>query len=96
MLILSRLIPGGRIPIMVATLVLGVTWRWYLAGDAVAAVAWALTYAAIGVLSGSLFDEQWKGIVLAIGLVVLVSVGPTLVRLLRHRYVAAHPPAPGT
>ena len=95
-LILSRLIPGGRIPIMVATLVLGVTWRWYLAGDAVAAVAWALTYAAIGVLSGSLFDEQWKGIVLAIGLVVLVSVGPTLVRLLRHRYVAAHPPAPGT
>lgn len=93
-LILSRLIPAGRIPIMVATLVLGVTWRWYLAGDTVAAIAWALTYAAIGVLSGSLFDEQWKGIVLAIGLVVLVSVGPTLVRALRRRRVAAHPQAP--
>lgn len=93
-LILSRLVPAGRIPIMVATLVLGVTWRWYLAGDAVAAVAWAVTYAAIGVLSGSLFDEQWKGIALAIGLVVLVSTGPSVVRLLRRRHVAAHPEAP--
>ena len=93
-LILSRLLPGGRIPIMVATLVLGVTWRWYLAGDAVAAVAWAVTYAAIGVLSGSLFDEQWKGIALAIGLVVLVSVGPAVVRAVRHKYLATHPPAP--
>jgi membrane protein DedA with SNARE-associated domain len=93
-LILSRLIPGGRVPIMVATLVLGVTWRWYLAGDAVAAVAWALTYAAIGVLSGSLFDEQWKGIALAIGLVVLVSVGPALFRALRRRHPAGSPPSP--
>lgn len=93
-LILSRLIPAGRIPIMVATLVLGVSWRWYLAGDAVAAVAWAVTYAAIGVLSGSLFDEQWKGIALAIGLVVLVSIGPSVVRLLRRRHVAVHPGAP--
>jgi membrane protein DedA with SNARE-associated domain len=101
-LILSRLIPGGRIPIMVATLVLGVTWRWYLAGDSVAAVAWAVTYAAIGVLSGSLFDEQWKGIALAIALVVLVSVGPSLVRALRPRHVSlpkadsADPAAPAS
>lgn len=93
-LILSRLIPAGRIPIMVATLVLGVTWRWYLAGDAVAAVAWAVTYAAIGVLSGSLFDEQWKGIALAIGLVILVSIGPSVFRALRRKQTAASPPAP--
>ncbi len=93
-LILSRLIPAGRIPIMVATLVLGVTWRWYLAGDAVAALAWAVTYAAIGVLSGSLFDEQWKGIVLAIAVVLLVSVGPSLVRALRRRLAVARRESP--
>lgn len=94
-LILSRLIPAGRIPIMVATVVLGVTWRWYLAGDTIAALAWSVTYAAIGVLSGSLFDEQWKGIALAIGLVVLVSVGPSLWGALRRR-MAAHPDTPNT
>lgn len=93
-LILSRLIPGGRIPIMVTTLVLGVTWRWYLAGDAVATLAWASTYAAIGVLSGSLFEDQWKGIALAIGLVVLVSAGPALVRALRRKQSATHPESP--
>lgn len=75
-LILSRLIPGGRIPIMAAALMLNLTWRWYLAGDILAAAVWSLTYAAIGVLSGSIFEEQWKGIALAIVLVVLVSVAP--------------------
>lgn len=76
-LILSRLIPGGRIPIMAAALMLKLPWRWYLAGDSVAAGAWSVTYAAIGVLSGSIFDEQWKGIVLAIALVILISLAPT-------------------
>ena len=42
------------------------------------AAAWSVTYAAIGVLSGSIFDEQWKGIALAIVLVIAVSLGPTL------------------
>ncbi|MET3805954.1 membrane protein DedA with SNARE-associated domain [Nakamurella sp. UYEF19] len=87
-LILSRLIPGGRIPIMAAALILKLSWRWYLAGDSVAALAWSVIYAAIGVLSGSIFDEQWKGIALAITLVVLVSVGPALWKRLRHHSTA--------
>ena len=92
-LILSRLIPAGRIPIMAATLLLGYGWRWYLAGDAVAAVAWSLIYAAIGVLSGSLFDEPWKGIALAIVLVVLVGAGPSLVKLVRRKHSTDGVPA---
>ena len=84
-LILSRLIPAGRIPIMAATLILGLKWRWYLMGDSIAAAAWSVVYAAIGVLSGSLFDEPWKGIALAIVLVIVVSLAPTVIRKIRHR-----------
>lgn len=99
-LILSRLIPAGRIPIMAATLILGWKWRRYLSGDSVAAVAWSMVYAAIGVLSGSLFDEPWQGIALAIGLVILISIAPTLIKKIRHRAPAdqpqtASPPADG-
>lgn len=83
-LILSRLIPGGRIPIMAAAVILQLSWRWYLLGDMVAVTAWAVTYAGIGVLSGSIFDEQWEGITLAIVLVIVVGLAPTVWKR-RHR-----------
>ncbi len=85
LLIVSRLIPAGRIPVMAAALLAGMSWRWYLIGDAIACLAWSLTYAAIGILSSSIFDEPWKGILAAIGLVILVSVAPPAFNFLRSR-----------
>ena len=84
-LIVSRLIPAGRIPVMAAALLSGLSWRWYLAGDSIACVAWSVTYAAIGILSSTLFDEPWKGVVAAIGLVILVSLAPPVFKFLRNK-----------
>ncbi len=84
-LLVSRLTPAGRIPVMVASILLGLSWRWFLAGDAVAVLAWAVTYAAIGILGGSLFDQAWQGIALAIGLVLVLSVATSVVGRLADR-----------
>ncbi|MEU4727400.1 VTT domain-containing protein [Streptomyces sp. NPDC023588] len=82
-LVLSRLVPAGRIPVMLACLLAGVPVRRFARGDAPACLAWAATYGLIGILGGSLFSEPWKGVALAVGLALLISAGPALWRRLR-------------
>ncbi|MGW0394960.1 DedA family protein [Streptomyces sp. NPDC003042] len=82
-LVLSRLLPAGRIPVMLACLLGGMPLRRFVRGDAPACLAWAATYGLIGIVGGSLFDEPWQGVALAVGLTVLISVAPTLWRRVR-------------
>ncbi|MFI1015113.1 DedA family protein [Streptomyces sp. NPDC020965] len=84
-LVLSRLIPAGRIPVMLACLLSEMPLRTFVRGDVPACLAWAVTYQLIGVLGGSLFAEPWQGVLLAVGLTVLISGAPALWRRLRHR-----------
>nr|WP_307180040.1 VTT domain-containing protein [Streptomyces africanus] len=82
-LVLSRLVPAGRIPVMLACLL--ATWplRRFSRGNLPACLAWAVTYQLIGILGGSLFDEPWEGVVAAIGLTLVISAVPSLVRRVR-------------
>ncbi|MET9649983.1 VTT domain-containing protein [Streptomyces sp. NPDC006460] len=82
-LVLSRLVPAGRIPVMLACLLARMPLRRFVRGDLPACLAWAATYQLIGILGGSLFPEPWQGVVAAIGLTVLVSVIPALWRRVR-------------
>ncbi|MFJ3882242.1 DedA family protein [Streptomyces sp. NPDC090077] len=82
-LVLSRLVPAGRIPVMLACLLGGLPLRRFARGDAPACLAWAATYGLIGILGGSLFSEPWKGVVLAVGLTLLISAAPGVWRRLR-------------
>ena len=82
-LVLSRLIPAGRIPVMLACLLAHTRARDFVRGDLPACLAWAVTYQLIGILGGSLFPEPWEGVAAAVGLTVLVSVVPVLWRRLR-------------
>ncbi|MFJ5641745.1 DedA family protein [Streptomyces sp. NPDC093223] len=82
-LVLSRLVPAGRIPVMLACLLAEWPLRRFARGNAPACVAWAATYQLIGILGGSLFPEPWEGVVLAVGLTVLISVAPALWRRAR-------------
>ncbi|MBQ0852345.1 DedA family protein [Streptomyces sp. NPDC057621] len=82
-LVLSRLVPAGRIPVMLACLMAKWPMRRFAHGNAPACLAWAATYQLIGVLGGSLFKEPWEGVLAAVLLTVLVSVTPTLWRRLR-------------
>ncbi|WP_328787903.1 MULTISPECIES: DedA family protein [unclassified Streptomyces] len=84
-LVLSRLVPAGRIPVMLACLLAQMPLRRFARGDAPACLAWAATYGLIGILGGTLFAEPWKGVALAVGLALAISTGPSLWRRLRPR-----------
>ncbi|MEV8314445.1 VTT domain-containing protein [Streptomyces sp. NPDC059900] len=83
-LVLSRLVPAGRIPVMLACLMAKMPLREFARGDAPACLAWALTYQLIGILGGSLFKEPWQGVVVAVALTVLISTAPALWRKVRR------------
>lgn len=82
-LVLSRLVPAGRIPVMLACLLAKWPMRRFARGDVPACLAWAATYQLIGILGGSLFPEPWQGVVTAVVLTVVLSAAPTLWRKLR-------------
>ncbi|MFH9404297.1 DedA family protein [Streptomyces sp. NPDC017638] len=82
-LVLSRLVPGGRIPVMLACLLAEWPPRRFARGNLPACLAWAATYQVIGVVGGSLFEEPWEGVVLAVVLTVVVSAVPGVWRRVR-------------
>ncbi|MFF1356782.1 DedA family protein [Streptomyces sp. NPDC058297] len=82
-LVLSRLVPAGRIPVMLACLMARMPLRQFARGDVPACLAWAATYQLIGILGGSLFSEPWEGVVAAVGLTLLISAAPAAWRRLR-------------
>ncbi|WP_327421241.1 VTT domain-containing protein [Streptomyces sp. NBC_01230] len=85
-LVLSRLVPAGRIPVMLACLLGRMPMRRFARGDVPACLAWAATYQLIGILGGSLFPEPWQGVVAAVGLTLLISGVPALWRKARDRF----------
>ncbi|MFH8389267.1 DedA family protein [Streptomyces sp. NPDC018036] len=84
-LVLSRLVPAGRIPVMLACLLAKMPLRVFARGDFPACLAWAATYQIIGILGGSLFPEPWEGVVAAVALTVVISVAPGAWRRFRAR-----------
>lgn len=84
-LVVSRLVPAGRIPVMLACLLAELPLRRFARGDAPACLAWAASYGLIGILGGSLFSEPWKGVALAVALTLTISAAPSLWRRLRGR-----------
>jgi membrane protein DedA with SNARE-associated domain len=88
-LVLSRLVPAGRIPVMLACLLARWPLRRFCRGNLPACLAWAVTYQVIGILGGSLFREPWEGVAAAVLLTVLVGAAPTAWRRVR-RSTPAH------
>ncbi|OKK04360.1 hypothetical protein AMK26_13375 [Streptomyces sp. CB03234] len=83
-LVLSRLVPAGRIPVMLACLLAGMPLRRFVRGNLPACLAWAVTYQLIGILGGSLFARPWEGVLAAVALTVLISAVPSVWRRVRH------------
>ena len=82
-LVLSRLVPAGRIPVMLACLLAEWPLRRFSRGNLPACLAWAATYQLIGILGGSLFAEPWQGVVAAIALTLLLSAVAAVWRRVR-------------
>lgn len=72
-LLVSRLIPGGRVPVLLAAAFAGLSWRTFVVANLPACVLWSVVYALIGLLGGSLFPEPWQGVLAAVVLILLVN-----------------------
>jgi membrane protein DedA with SNARE-associated domain len=83
-LLVSRLVPAGRIPVMLACLMARMPLRAYLRGNLPAAVAWAATYQLIGMLGGALFPHPWQGVAAAVALTLLIAAAPPAWRRIRR------------
>ncbi|MFB6722567.1 DedA family protein [Kribbella sp. NPDC056345] len=88
-LLTSRLIPGGRVPVLLAAGLAGYRWERFAVVDLAASSLWAAVYMAIGLLGYALFPEPWQGVVAAIVLVLLTTVVSSLVQKARQKRSAA-------
>ncbi|MET0134064.1 MAG: VTT domain-containing protein, partial [Kibdelosporangium sp.] len=72
--VVGRLLPAGRIPVLLAAGVLAYPWRRMLPTALIAAALWAVAYALLGIISGGIFDSPMIATLIATVLVLLVSV----------------------
>ena len=84
-IVVGRLLPAGRIPVLVAAGALAYPWRRLLPASFAAALTWAVAYSLIGVVSGGIFDSPLLATLIATGLVLLVGVVLNLVSSHRRR-----------
>ena len=74
-LLVSRLIPGGRVPVLLAAAFVGLSWRTFVIANLPACALWSAVYAGIGVAGGSIFPEPWQGVVAAVLLILIINQG---------------------
>ena len=76
--VLLRLVPGGRTPLAVSAGLSGSSGRFFASRVAIGATVWALLYALLGYLTGTVVGRptQWLSVTgaVAVGLVVLLPL----------------------
>jgi membrane protein DedA with SNARE-associated domain len=93
-LLVSRLIPGGRVPVLLAAAFLGLPWRTFIVANAPACALWAVVYAGIGVAGGSIFPEPWQSVLAAVALILVVNQTVSWIQKRRAARAAASAPSP--
>ncbi len=83
LVIVGRVLPAGRVPVLLAAGALDYPWRRLVPAAAVGCLLWALAYAVLGVVSGGLFDSPVLATLMATLLVLVVAVAGSLIT--RHR-----------
>lgn len=88
-IVAGRLLPAGRIPVLVAAGALAYPLRRLVPASLAAAFLWALAYALLGVVSGGIFDSPLIAMLVATVLVLGVSALTNLISARRRRPVPA-------
>jgi len=83
--VIGRMVPAGRIPVLLAAGALGYPWRRLVPAAAGACLLWSVVYSALGVVSGGLFDHPVVATVIATVLVLVVTAVSALVARRRER-----------
>ncbi|WP_158880390.1 DedA family protein [Amycolatopsis anabasis] len=89
LVVIGRLVPAGRIPVLLAAGALAYPWRKLLGTAFGACLLWALAYALLGIVSGGIFDSPLVATLLATALVLLVTVVSSLVNRRRKAKISA-------
>ncbi|HEX8632114.1 MAG TPA: VTT domain-containing protein [Catenuloplanes sp.] len=74
-LLVSRLLPGGRVPVLLAAGFIGLSWHKFVLANAPACALWSAMYTAVGLLGGAVFPEPWEAVAATVLLVLLISQG---------------------
>jgi membrane protein DedA with SNARE-associated domain len=93
LIVAGRLLPAGRIPVLLAAGALGYPWRRLLPAATVAAFLWAVAYALLGVVSGGVFDSPLAATLIATVLVLVVGAVLNIVGSRRARSRTSVPAA---
>jgi membrane protein DedA with SNARE-associated domain len=87
LIVVARFIPGGRtVTMFTAGFVDGMPWRRFIVFDAIACAIWGSYTVLLGYFGGRTFEEEpWKGLLLAFGIAVAVTIAVEVYRHLRAR-----------
>ena len=92
-IVIGRLLPAGRIPVLLAAGALAYPWRRLIPASTLGCLLWAVAYALLGVVSGGVFDSPLVATLLATLLILVVSATINLL-VARRRRVSTPSPAP--
>ena len=91
-IVAGRLLPAGRIPVLVAAGALAYPWRRLVPASLAAAFLWALAYALLGVVSGGIFDSPLLAMLVATVRVLAVGSVTNLISARRRTVPVAREP----
>jgi membrane protein DedA with SNARE-associated domain len=83
-LLVSRLVPGGRVPVLVAAALGGYPWLRYVSAAVFATLLWSVTYTLIGVVGDSLFVNSQVAVIVAVVAAVMVTIIAQAIRSRRR------------
>jgi membrane protein DedA with SNARE-associated domain len=85
-MMVSRLVPGGRTPVLIVVALDEYAFAKYAAADIIAAVSWSAYYTASGLVGRALFANAWEAVAASLALALLISVfGSLWTRWREHR-----------
>lgn len=91
LVVIGRLVPAGRVPVLLAAGALDYPWRRLTLAATGACLLWAVAYAALGVVSGGLFDNPVVATVIATLLILILTLVIASISKWRERHHARTP-----
>ena len=88
-LVISRLVPAGRLPVLFVAAVAGYPWRRFAAVAVMSTLLWSALYAAIGVAGATVLPDTTTALVVAVAGALLFTAGQSGYRLWRTRRESA-------
>jgi membrane protein DedA with SNARE-associated domain len=85
LVVIGRMVPAGRIPVLLAAGALDYPWRRIVPAATGACLLWAVAYSLLGVVSGGLFDNPLVATLIATMLILVITMLVGLVARLRER-----------